>query len=160
MKITKSVGLFVVTVLPFISAQGQAPVVQVPSSEAQAQVQAPVDLSPGAAEVIRLAESGAGDDVVLAYIRNSGAPFSLSADHVLYLKDLGLSSEVLSAMLNHDSTLRPQAPTPLRPPVVEAPLVPTQPVVEQPPPVYMESPPAEVSYFYSDLAPYGTWVDL
>ena len=68
----------------------------------------PVNLSPGAAEVVRLAGSGVGDDVVLAYIQNSQAPFYLSADAVLYLKDVGLSPQVTSAMLSHDSTLRGQ----------------------------------------------------
>ena len=29
-----------------------------------------------------------------------------------------------------------------------------------PPPTYVTSPPAEVSYFYNDLSPYGTWVYL
>src|SRR3989442_758585 len=44
----------------------------------------------------------------------------------------------------------PGAPKP--PVAVEAPLT--------PPPTEVSSPPAQVSYFYSDLAPYGTWVDL
>ena len=58
--------------------------------------------------MVRLAGSGVGDDVVLAYIQNSQAPFNLSADNVLYLKDVGLSPQVTSAMLSHDSTLRGQ----------------------------------------------------
>ena len=73
--------------------------------------------------MVRLAGSGVGDDVVLAYIQNSQAPFSLSADDVLYLKDVGLSPQVTSAMLSHDSTLRgqpqqyaPAAPAPTRRP--------------------------------------------
>ena len=29
-----------------------------------------------------------------------------------------------------------------------------------PPPAYVTSPPADVSYFYNDLSPYGSWVNL
>jgi hypothetical protein len=136
----------------------------------QAQAAPPVNLSPGAAEVVRLASSGVGDDVVLAYIQNSQAPFTLSADGVLYLKDVGLSPQVTSAMLSHDSTLRgqPQQYAPAAPAQVEAPPAapmapaPTAqpPPVNAPPPAYVTSAPADVSYFYNDLSPYGSWVSL
>ena len=72
-------------------ARAQTPPAAASSVEAQAQPSGPANLSPGAAEVIRLAGSGVGDDVVAAYIQNSQAPFNLSADDVLYLKDIGLS---------------------------------------------------------------------
>ncbi len=136
----------------------------------------PANLSPGAAEVAKLATSGVGDEVVLAYIKNFEAPFNLSADDVLYLKDIGLSPEVTSAMLSHDSALRdqaqqyapaatnpapPAAPTPVAPtPAVQPASAPAPTVAAAPTPVYVSSPPPEVTYFYNDLAPYGTWVQL
>ena len=104
MKNMKWIGLVASLALPLLSGYAQAP-----GAPEQAQAAVPVDLSPGAAEVVRLASSGVGDDVVLAYIQNSQAPFSLSADNVLYLKDVGLSPQVTSAMLSHDSALRGQA---------------------------------------------------
>src|SRR6266436_9151558 len=61
------------------------------------------NLSPGAAEVVRLAQSGVTEDVVLAYIQNSQSTFNLAADDVVYLRDVGLSSPVITAMLNHDN---------------------------------------------------------
>jgi hypothetical protein len=159
MRNLKWVGLAAVLAIPLWSGYGQTP----PAA-------APANLSPGAAEVVRLAGSGIGDDVVLAYIQNSQAPFNLSADDVLYLKDLGLSPQVTSAMLSHDTTLRnppqpnaPAAPAPAMPPpgapTAPAPAVPSSPVTA-PPPAYVGSPPADVSYFYNDLLPYGTWVSL
>jgi hypothetical protein len=69
---------------------------------------APVDLSPGAAEVVKLSKAGMGDDVVLAYIRSSQSLYNLSADDVLYLRNSGLSGPVLTGMLNHDGALRSQ----------------------------------------------------
>jgi hypothetical protein len=136
------------------------------------------DLSPGTAQVVKLAQSGVGDDVVLAYVQNSQVPFNLSADGVVYLKDLGVSDAVTAAMINHDKAL-PQptqynydqrayppanpgaAPEPIYQPPIQA-----QPPVAQPdqsappPPAYVSNPPSEVNYFYNNLSPYGAWADL
>ncbi len=85
---------------------------------------------------------------------------------VLYLRDLGLSSQTITAMLNRDAALRPQtlpsvtppsAPQPATPPPTPEP-TPTEPAA--PGPTYVSSPPPEVNYSYTDLAPYGTWVSL
>jgi hypothetical protein len=183
----KWVGLVASLAFPLLSGYGQTPEAAVPGAPAQAQAAVPVNLSPGAAEVVRLAGSGVGDDVVLAYIQNSQAPFTLSADAVLYLKDIGLSPQVTSAMLSHDTTLRgqpqpyaPATPAPTVPPGTapptyqwQSPAAPTAPApaapppaaappppVTAPPPAYVTSAPADVSYFYNDLSPYGTWVSL
>ena len=120
-------------------------------------------LSPGVAEVIRLAQSGVGEEVVLAYIQNSSEPFNLNADQILYLKDLGISSQVTTAMLNRDAVLQSQPQiAQASPPPSEPPPQPTVPVEAPltPPPVEVAPPPTQVNYFYSDLSPYGAWVDL
>ena len=166
---TQWVGLVAALAFPLLSGYGQTPQAATPGAPASAQVAAPANLSPGAAEVIRLASSGVGDDVVLAYVQNSQAPFNLSADDVLYLKDLGLSPQVTSAMLNHDSTLRNQsqqyAPA-ATVPVAPAPAAPAAPVPEAaapaaaPAPAYVTSPPPDVTCFYNNLSPYGSWVNL
>src|ERR1039458_3813673 len=126
MKNIKWVGLVTVLSFPLLSGYGQTPEAAAPGAPGQAQAAAPVNLSPAAAEVVRLAGSGVGDDVVLAYIQNSQAPFSLSADAVLYLKDIGLSPQVTSAMLSHDGTLRNQSQQ-------YAPAAPAAPVQAAPP---------------------------
>ncbi len=178
MKKTIWFGLVISLAVPLLNAYAQTP--NGPVAEPQAA--AGSNLSPGAAEVARLAGSGVGDDVVLAYIRNSQAPFNLTADNILYLKDVGLSQPVTSAMLSHDSTLRSQpqqyapapaaavAPAPVATapaaPVMSAPpaAAPMAPALAPPPgapaPAYVTSPPPDVTYFYNDLAPYGTWVYL
>src|SRR5258706_14181298 len=92
---TKNRG-FLVSTLAFALAAGcaqvavpqppppPAPSAGVPGApaqvEAQSTVSVPGNLSPAVSEVIRLAESGTGDDVILAYIQNSQGPFNLSAD--------------------------------------------------------------------------------
>jgi hypothetical protein len=155
MKNTKWVGLVTALAFPLLCGYGQTPEAPVPGAPEPAQAGVPANLSPGAAEVVRLAGAGVGDDVVLAYIQNSQAPFSLSADDVLYLKDIGLSPQVTSAMLTHDTTLRNQAQQ-----YAPAATAPAAPAAAAPPPAYVSSPPADVSYFYNNLAPYGTWVSL
>jgi hypothetical protein len=165
MKNLKWVGLVVALALPLPVTYSQTPEGPVTGAPDQPQAAPPVNLSPGAAEVIRLATSGVGDDVVLAYIQNSQTPFNLSADAVVYLKDVGLSPQVTTAMLNHDSTMQhqPQQYAPAAPAQPAPP--PVAPAVQPPPaaapaPAYVTSAPADVSYFYDSLAPYGTWVSL
>lgn len=177
MKKTKWLGLVAAFVVPLLTTQGQTPPPEGPPPAASP---APA-LSANTAEVVRLAEAGTSDDVVLAYIQNSNATFDLSADQILYLRDIGVSSPVITGMLTRDNTLRGQAPaytydqrlypatapahpptTPPPQPPVQEPAAVTAPLVppDAPPPVYVSSPPPEVSYFYDDLSPYGTWVQL
>jgi hypothetical protein len=173
MKRTKWLGLMAVMLVPLLRAQGQEPAPQGAAS-------VPANISPVATEVTRLAESGTSEDVMLAYIQNSAAPFNLSADQILYLKDIGLPSAVITAMLNRDIALRGQpqtynyeqraypptaappaavAPAPVAAPP-PAPEAVTPPPAPAPPPVYVSTPPPDVGYFYDQLSPYGSWVQL
>ncbi|MDB6110737.1 MAG: hypothetical protein JWR69_2487 [Pedosphaera sp.] len=181
MKVLYRLSFVVLLALPLTSANSQvpdAPALQGPvgATPGENAVAAPASVSPGAAEVIKLAESGSSDDVLLAFITNSRSTYELSADAVIYLKDVGLSAPVVTAMLNHDSTLRGQAPAYTydqkayppsgQPPVAQPPIVaavPEQPAPPQPveaAPTYVSNPPAQVNYFYNDLSPYGSWVQL
>src|SRR6267154_4412620 len=108
MQTIKWLGLATFLALPLCSGNAQAPAPENPGTPAQVPPQAPVpsNLSAGVAEVMRLAEAGTSEDVVLAYIQNAGASFSLTADQILYLRDNGVSSAVITAMLNRDNVLR------------------------------------------------------
>jgi hypothetical protein len=170
MKTTSVIGWIALVTLASFAVRAQTPSAPTAGVAAQPQVDIPANMSPGAAEVVRLATSGVGDEVVLAYIQNSQAPFNLTADHVVYLKDLGLSPQVSSAMLNHDSALRgqpqqyapapaaPATPAPTTPPPIETAAPPAAAAAQAP--AYVTSPPEDVTYFYNDLSPYGTWVFL
>src|SRR5204863_9165245 len=94
----------------------------------------------------------------------------LSSDQILYLRDIGISEEVITAAINHQRKLvdvaqstapaGPPVPTtlaPTQPPVVDA----EAPVYAQPPPEQIVSAPvAQYNYFYSSLAPYGSWFEV
>ena len=158
MKNTKWIALVVAVALPLVSVYAQAPAAGA------------ANISPNAAEVVKLAGSGVGEDVVLAYVQNSQSLFNLSADDVLYLRDVGVTQPVITAMLNHDNAMRaqqPQSPPAQYAPAATAEVAAPAPAPESPAPqvvaaapTYVSSPPADVAYFYNDLAPYGTWVSL
>lgn len=63
-----------------------------------------VRLSPWAAEIAKLAQAGVEDEVIFAFIDNSGT-FNLSADQIIHLNQLGVSSVIISAMLQHDNEI-------------------------------------------------------
>lgn len=67
-------------------------------------VTAPETLSPGVADIINLAEGGLSDTVIIAFIESWPHPFHLSAEEVLYLTDLGLSEDVIAAMIKHQGS--------------------------------------------------------
>src|SRR5262245_31412497 len=106
-------------------------------------------VSTAVADVIKMAEAGTSEDVLLAYIQNSAASFDLSADQILYLRDIGVSSDTVSAMLTHDTALKSQdqavaQPTQSATPAVVSQAEPAEapaPTVAQPPPVYVSSAP-------------------
>jgi hypothetical protein len=122
-----------------------------------------VTLSIPAQELLKLAESGIGEDIQISYVNASTAPFNMSADAIVYMRDQGVAGDVLTAMLNRDKAIGNQYQNA---PVAPAPVSPEPPPVDQPttspPPTDVTSTeaPPDVAPFYNDLAPYGTWVYL
>ena len=123
-------------------------------------------------EVIKLANSGVNESVMLAFVTNSVRTFNLSAEEIIYLNDIGVPGAVVTAMIQRDQEIKagyaapvshsaqpPQPPEPANesnpppaPPVdsssayaVEAPLTPAE---------------GDEEMFYDSLAPYGAWVDV
>ena len=76
---------------------------QQPPTSASAQPP-PAALPPGVDDVVKLAHSGLGDDVILAKIRNDGASYSLTSDQIIYLSHAGVSQNVLAALLQSKSS--------------------------------------------------------
>jgi hypothetical protein len=146
-----------------------------------------VKLSPAASAVVKMAQSGVESSVLLAYVANSVNTFQLAAEEIVYLKDIGVEPEVVSAMIQHDQQIREaslngaMAASPATPApnvsvwsngqvadgsntwqeiaAVPAPEADSQTTVPPPP---AEEQPTEttVNYFYDSLAPYGTWIDI
>jgi len=130
-----------------------------------------VALSTGLSEVVKLAQSGVGEDVILAYVEKYSGRFDVGADQILYLNDLGVSSTVITSMLKHDGSEAAAAPVPATPlpSAVQTQVVSnvpeTQQVVEPPsaPVATTVAPPptsTDAAYFYDSLSPYGSWLYL
>src|SRR5690349_13559775 len=52
------------------------------------------------ADVIKLSQSGVGDEVVLSQIETSHQVFTLTVDDILELKNAGVSDRVITYMIN------------------------------------------------------------
>jgi len=76
------------------STNGPARSIQSSSSEQS--------LSRSSAEILQLIQAGMDEGVLISFIDGSGW-FLLSADHIVYLSDLGVPSRVIQAMLAHDA---------------------------------------------------------
>lgn len=145
-----------------------------------------LQLTPAAAEIVKLAQAGVDQGVMLTYVTNSIHTFALGADEIVYLNDLGLPPAVVTAMIQHDQQIResslngatvtsPATPAPSvwaagtvtntntwQEPVVEpAPAAEVDTTTTVPPPPPDERPTeVTVNYFYDSLSPYGTWIDI
>jgi len=149
----------------------------------------PPTIRPGSplAEVVRLADSGVDESVVLAFVTNSTSTFNLGSQEIIYLNDIGVPGAVIAAMIQRDHMLQQSlvvaamaqppagAPTqnelvagpdgsppyPAPPETVTAPTEmaaqPYEATESYPPPQ-----PADASYstFYDALGSYGTWADV
>ena len=57
-------------------------------------------------EVIKLADSGVDDSVMMAFVTNSTNPFNLGVEDIIYLNDIGFSGSVITAMMQRDQALK------------------------------------------------------
>lgn len=125
------------------------------------------------AEVVKLAQGGVDESVILTYITNSTTPFGLRSEEIIYLKDIGVPDDVINTMIQHDQTAKQfwanaaAAQTAAAAPVATG-NVPTEQTaaapsyVEAPQPASAEPQPTVVNnnYFYDTLSPYGSWVNV
>jgi hypothetical protein len=75
-----------------------------PAQPAVASQPAP-QLSYGVPQVLQLVQAKVSDGIIVSYIQNSGTIYSLTASEIVYLKQQGVSDNVLNAMLNQRSRL-------------------------------------------------------
>ena len=143
----------------------------------------PANLSPLVAEIVKLAESGIGEEVLVAYVEKSSHLFNPpSVDEIVYLKDIGVPDSVLAAIVRQGSAPNESAKTSMAAEIAENKTMPLEwqtnssgsnlmdsaaapnPVAAEPNysnPVAV-APPQEVNvnYFENTLSPYGTWVNV
>ncbi|HTI70479.1 MAG TPA: DUF6600 domain-containing protein [Candidatus Limnocylindria bacterium] len=69
----------------------------------------PPDLPVPVAEVVRLAQHTLGESVLIDYVNSVKEPYTLNADQVIYLSDLGIAPPVVQALLRHSAGPAPAA---------------------------------------------------
>src|SRR5665647_3924291 len=74
----------------------------------------PANIPPGSAlaEVVKLVQSGVDADIVKNYIANSTSAFNLDADKIISLSDVGVPTDLVNAMMEHDKNFSVAAITP------------------------------------------------
>ena len=82
----------------------EAPVPKLPIPEAPAKP-AKLPLTGWTFEVARLVQAGVDESVTLIFITNSAGTFNLGAEQIITLRDLGVSNELLQAMMAHDQEI-------------------------------------------------------
>ena len=60
----------------------------------------PPALSYGVPQIIQLAQAKVSDDTIINYIHNSGNTYGLDAAQIIYLRQQGVSDNVINAMIN------------------------------------------------------------
>jgi uncharacterized membrane protein YgcG len=128
----------------------------------------PVQLSPDAAEILKLGRAHLSDEVIIAFIRNSARIYPLSASEIIYLRGQGVSDQVVTAMLNSRQNAAATAaqatphPAPTGPTADWANSSPQPaPATAQYAPTYVETAPvyAQPSPVYAYPAPYYGYYD-
>jgi hypothetical protein len=148
-----------------VRAQTTSPVASNPPAALETappgQVQAnTVLLSPGVSEVLKLAHAQIDADTVVAYVKNSGASYALSASEIVYLHQEGVPDRAIAAMLAQTrkpaldaspATPPPSIATAAAPPPAPSPAAPAPAA-----PTYVAAAPTYVPASTVYVAPYPT----
>jgi hypothetical protein len=121
-------------------------------------------LPSGVQDVVKLAQAGMSDDIILSQVKNTGAVYNLTADQIIFLKNQHVSETVIKALMTGTGTPAPAiAPAPMAPPVsYPAPAPAPAPVVTVAPAPVVEvaAPAPTLEVFQAQLAPYGAWIPV
>src|ERR1700719_1888762 len=85
--------------------------------------------SPGIPDILKMVDAKIDADVIKAYINSSRIAYNPNVNEIIALKDRGVSSDLLTALLQRGAEVRSQAPAPVAPapnpyPAVAAPYTP------------------------------------
>jgi hypothetical protein len=89
-----------ITAVAAVSLLAVNVVAQDSSTTATTASQAAPQLSYGVPQILQLSQAKIADSTIIAYIRNSGNNYGLDTAQIIYLKQQGISSDVINVMLN------------------------------------------------------------
>lgn len=169
-------GVIVLAVMPGAGAEGAVATNSLVGGAVLAPP-APPDLPAPVREVVRLAQTTLGQTVLVDYVATIKEPYSLAADQIIYLRDLGVPDAAIQALLKHqlaNPAANPAAPAPtaaagnrpanpLPPAEIPAPTVAPGATLAGADPALTFDPsaaPVTAGVFQEALDPYGNWVDV
>ena len=122
------------------------------SSVAQAQNNASApQLAYGVPQILQLEQAKVSDETIVAYIKNSGNSYGLTADQIVYLKQQGVSDTVMTAMLNQPKpaavAYTPTTPAPQ--PVAQTAIAPMPTATVAPTVTYVQAAPTPAYNYYA-----------
>jgi hypothetical protein len=163
-----------VTAPTSVNAQSNNPpvVASVAPQAVPAEPVEPKDLSKGAKDVIKLFRDGKKENVLIFYAKYSDLDYKLSADDIIYFKAIGVSANVISAMMESD-TDRQKAlavrmdddrfattiTAPASATVDATPVVARATVAQQSPPATTEEPQMTPTVVYPDYSAYPNYYE-
>ena len=125
------------------------------STNATTASQAAPQLSYGVPQVLQLSQAKIADSTIIAYIRNSGNNYGLDTAQIIYLKQQGVSSDVINTMLNQRTQpAQTTAQTAPQPNNSNANSAQTATVVTQPSVSYVQTAPSSTVYVIPDTQTY------
>ena len=107
-------------------------------------------LSYGVPQVLQLAQAKVSDDIIVAYIQNSGTVYGLDASQIVYLRQQGVSDRVVTTMLNQRNNVLASAAQTGTPAPAQ-----TSTVVAQPTVSYVQTVPSSSVYVIPDTQTYN-----
>jgi hypothetical protein len=88
-----------------------------PAARVSAQVSAAAQFPAGIADILKMADAKVDAEVIKAYVHNSRVPYYLTANEIIELKNRGVSSDIITTILERGAELRSQASSSMRPAV-------------------------------------------
>ncbi len=82
-------------------AVGSVPAQDSTSAQNPGTSQAVPKLSSVVSQVIQLSKANIGEDTIITFVQNSGNSYSLDAAQIIYLKQQGVSANIINAMIKH-----------------------------------------------------------
>ncbi len=75
-------------------------------------------LAPAVVDVLKLSQAGISEPVIFSFIETSGHQYDLKPEHLIYLKNEGVSDNVINKMMEQSRALQAATPAPAPEPPV------------------------------------------
>jgi hypothetical protein len=112
-----------------------------------------VNLAGPVSEVIKLANAGMEESVIMAFVRDSTSPFNLGVEEIIYLNGIGVSSSVVTAMMQRDQVLKELSANPAAAPEAPSPGMPANQFVPEPGRAASYAPEPATAFVPPELSP-------